>query len=663
MGISFSKHFDQQNAWRRELLLRLNVLSDWMRSRDLDLCNVAVEDCLRQVQQQLSSEKVMVAFVAELSRGKSELINALFFADYGRRIVPTSVGRTTMCPTELGYDPSQPQGLRLLPIQTRLQAHALADWRAMPEQWESVELVLDDARQMASALAKVSEVCHVELDEARALGLWHDDALQDNPPLRADGRLEIPRWRHALVNIPHPLLQSGLVILDTPGLNAMGAEPELTMGLIPQAHAVVFVLAADTGLTKSDMGVWLEHLEASDGLSGSRIVALNKIDTLWDALSDPQDIDAAIARQCADTAEMLHLPTNQVVAVSAQKGLLAKITADAALLQSSRLQDLEQLLNQGVLARREHFLRDALEASVAQLNLEASRVIKLRRSELTEQRAELDGLRGKNHVVVKQLRLRIEREHQEFEAGSSHVQALRQLHLKLVRRLFDLLGGARWRAELRDLKQQLSRPGIPLGLKKVYAQTFDRLQADLTQASALSLEIEQMLQASFRQLNTDYGFSLQVSPAPELASFTTDLQQLQQSHLHYLGLGHALKLGRAEFVEQLVRALSLRLRAIYDSALSAVELWNKSAASQLDEQMRERRLSFSRRSEAIDRVRQAASGLQERIAQLQRQDQQLQDLEAQLQQHMDGLLQSPAAFPADLSSSDYSDTTRSLLTA
>jgi hypothetical protein len=37
------------------------------------------------------------------------------------------------------------------------------------------------------------------------------------------------------------------------GLNAIGTEPELTLGLLPQAHATVFILGADTGVTKSDL--------------------------------------------------------------------------------------------------------------------------------------------------------------------------------------------------------------------------------------------------------------------------------------------------------------------------------------------------------------------------------------------------------------------------
>ena len=67
--------------------------------------------------------------MAEFSRGKSELINAIFFAQYGQRVVPSSAGRTTMCPTELQYDPRLPVGVRLLPIDTRLLPVPLADLR------------------------------------------------------------------------------------------------------------------------------------------------------------------------------------------------------------------------------------------------------------------------------------------------------------------------------------------------------------------------------------------------------------------------------------------------------------------------------------------------------------------------------------------------------
>src|SRR5256885_11886296 len=82
----------------------------------------------------------MVAFVAEFSRGKSELINAVFFAHYGRRLMPASAGRTTMCPAELGWEAELQPSLRLLPIDTRESLESLGQWRARPEDRKSTRL-------------------------------------------------------------------------------------------------------------------------------------------------------------------------------------------------------------------------------------------------------------------------------------------------------------------------------------------------------------------------------------------------------------------------------------------------------------------------------------------------------------------------------------------
>ena len=97
---AFNQQFDQHHVWRDAMSRRLRTLTEWLGARDL-LDDAAVER-LQQVQDQLRSEKVTVAFVAEFSRGKSELINAVFFAGYGRRIMPASAGRTTMCPHRAG---------------------------------------------------------------------------------------------------------------------------------------------------------------------------------------------------------------------------------------------------------------------------------------------------------------------------------------------------------------------------------------------------------------------------------------------------------------------------------------------------------------------------------------------------------------------------------
>jgi hypothetical protein len=626
--MSFNQQFDQHGTWRREFALRLKLLAGWMK--DHDLLDAAVEERLRRLEAQVRSDKVMVAFVAEFSRGKSELINAIFFAGYGRRIMPASAGRTTMCPTELGYDADVAPCLRLLPIETRLQTQALMEWRAVPEKWTRVDLDVNDPAQLAQALEKVAEIRHVTKDEARALGFWNDETPDDNPLTRADGLVEVPKWRHALINIAHPLLKQGLVILDTPGLNAIGAEPELTVSLIPQAHAVVFILAADTGVTKSDLAIWREHLITGEDENISRLVVLNKIDTLWDALSSPEQVQAQIDRQRATSAGILGLPESQVIPVSAQKGLVAKVTRDKDLLKASRLPMLELALAEGVMGQRQRILRAAVAGGIGDLRIEAGRAIHIRHRDLAEQMDELRGLRGKNASVIKHMRSRIEQEQVEFDTSGAKIQAVRSVHLKLLREVFNLLSTPTLKGELAELTNTLKQPGIKLGVKKAYGETFSRLREGLQKAQVNSGEIHSMLMASFKQLNAEFGFSLQAPKEPELTRFTRDLDLIERSHLQYLGVGNVLKLSQPDFSERLVRALSTRLRVIFETALAEVELWNKSAASQLDAQLRERRRNFGRRIEAIERIQGAASGLDERIGEIGVQEVALNALDAKL---------------------------------
>jgi hypothetical protein len=628
LATTFNEQFDQHGAWRREFALRLKLLSEWLK--DHDLLDSAIEERLRRLEGQMRSDKVMVAFVAEFSRGKSELINAIFFAGYKRRIMPASAGRTTMCPTELGYDPEVPPCLRLLPIETRLQTQPLMEWRMVPEKWHRIDLDVNDPSQLAQAFEKVSEIRRVTVEDARALGFWHEDSPEDNPMLGSDGLVEVPRWRHALINIAHPLLKQGLVILDTPGLNAIGAEPELTVNLIPQAHAVVFILAADTGVTKSDLAIWREHLIAEDNESDSRLVVLNKIDTMWDALSTPAQVQAQIDRQRRNTAEILGLQEHQVIPVSGQKGLVAKVNSNAELLKASQLPVLEQALANGVMGQRQKILRSAVGTNIAELRSEATRSLGIRRRDLAEQMVELKGLRGKNTSVIKHMRARIEQEQADFDASGAKIHAVRSVHLKLLRDVFHLLGTATLKTEMTELTDALRAKGLKLGVRKAYSHTFERLREGLRKAEKVSGEIQTMLTGTFRQLNAEYGFSLQAPREPDLARYERDLDLVERSHNQYLGVSNALRLAQPEFADRLVRALATRLRVIYESALGEVELWNKSAAAQLDAQLRERRRNFGRRLEAIERIQQAASGLDDRIREIEAQEEALDMLDAKL---------------------------------
>src|SRR5204862_7267329 len=121
---------------------------------------------------------------------------------------------------------------------------------------------LYSADKMSQVLSQVSQTKRVPIALARKYGLYDDgDVLA---PLSAADQcaVDIPCWRHAVINFPHPLLQQVLVILDTPALNAIGTEPELTLNPLPNAQPIRFILAADAGVARTDIDGWQNHLAA-----------------------------------------------------------------------------------------------------------------------------------------------------------------------------------------------------------------------------------------------------------------------------------------------------------------------------------------------------------------------------------------------------------------
>src|SRR5260221_585087 len=151
-----ASRFEAYSDWRRRLSGRISGVHDWLQQQDL--ADAQVDLRVQQLLERLHQDKLIVAFVAEFSRGKSELINAIFFADFGQRLLPSSAGRTTMCPTELLFDPALPPSIRLLPIETRMQGAGVAEFKSYDEEWLTIPLDLAAADQMGEALQRVAQV-------------------------------------------------------------------------------------------------------------------------------------------------------------------------------------------------------------------------------------------------------------------------------------------------------------------------------------------------------------------------------------------------------------------------------------------------------------------------------------------------------------------------
>jgi hypothetical protein len=640
MTASFAISLDALSGWRMTLARRLDDLARYLA--DHEMIDASAGAQLGALADRLGNEKLVVAFVAEFSRGKSELINAIFFADTGRRVLPATPGRTTMCPVELGWDGEESAALLLLPIETRLEGLSLTEMRQQRRAWTVLPLQIDDPEQLAQSLQEVTRTQWVDKERARALGFWDDKNLDDNPPVDDAGRVEVPAWRHALINYPHPLLKQGLVVLDTPGLNAIGAEPELTLGLLPTAHATVFILGADTGVTKSDLGVWRDHLGTH---ALTRFVVLNKIDALRDPLAAAGEVDAHIDAQCAETARTLDTPRERVFPLSARQALAARVAGDAPGLIESRLPALEAALGSQLLPRRRQVLEQVVIDAAQQLETHMARRLGDHRRQLAEQTLELRGLRGKSASKLRVLLQRVDAETAEFEQCTVRLQALRSVHSRMLRAALVGLTSESLRDEVARMQKEMDASLLKLGAKQSFSDLCSRLRALLGATDKHNAEIRDMLGASFGKLNNEYGFSLALTPRPDLSRYVDELGLIERSYVQYLGLTQALRLSNPKFMEQFRRMLLSKLRVVFENASAEIELWNKSTSAQVDSQLRERRRNFKRRRESLERVQGAAGELEARITELESSDQRLQALMRRARELLDALREQARAGP------------------
>lgn len=346
----------QFNTWKRGLDQRLEAFSLWSQAHQL-----VTADAMRYLERAralIDGEHFTIACVGEFSRGKTELINALLYSEQTGRLLPSQPGRTTMCPTEIFWDPAQPRNcVRLLPIETRRSAASMQSFKRIPQNWFTIEFDPTQHESIAHAIGQVSANKKVSRAEADRLGFDLTTLTID----KATGLVEIPTWRHALINLDHPLLREGLRIVDTPGLNALGNEPELTLKTLPEAQAILFLLAADSGVSASDMTIWRDHIQNLRDSNGTEVLALlNKIDALWDELTPPEQVAANIEKVRVETAHLLELPTEFVLPISAKQALVGKTCKRSSALLRSNFPQLEQRLGECIVRSQQQITRHRL---------------------------------------------------------------------------------------------------------------------------------------------------------------------------------------------------------------------------------------------------------------------------------------------------------------
>ena len=605
------------SRWREKLIQDIQSFQEWLETHQL--ASSEQEFRIFETIEALRKDRLTIAFVAEFSRGKTELINSLFFAHYGRRLLPSEAGRTTMCPTELFYDQETPGAyIRLLPIETRLQDKSIADYKLESIHWNHIPLDIDNPEQVEQALHEVIKTRQVPLAKARELGLYDETT---DPWFKAHGKppehLEIPYWRHALISFPHDLFKQGLVVLDTPGLNAMGSEPELTLSMLPAAQAVLFLLGADTGVTRSDMEMWEHHVSAVRSKSDKNLlVVLNKIDTLWDELKASAAVKSSIESQRISSARQLRVSPDLVFPLSAQKALLAKIRGDKKLLNDSRLPELENHIINTILPGKQEIIRNNLATHIGSMVDENLAILENRKTESAKQLTELRSLRGKNADVIMHLMSKSREEQAAYLRNVESFQNSRRLLQSQARSMLDSLSMETLDRLINKTRDTMTHSWTTAGMKGGMETFFDGARDNMDQVTTHSEQTRMLIRATYKKFHEEHGLPQIMPKQFSTARFSSDLERLYQEAASFRRSPMMTVTEQSFVIKKFFISLVSHARSLFFKANQDANAWLKEVMNPLVRQIKDHKATMEKRLETLRRISESRDTLDTRIKEL-----------------------------------------------
>ncbi len=636
------------HAWRVQLADGLRELS--VVTGRLELLPGATMLRLEDLGDEIVQDSLRIAFFGEFSRGKSELINALFFADMGGRVLPSGPGQTTMCPVEISGS-SQDAGLRLLPITSRSLDTSVEKLKKATAVWTHLPVDLMDVEARDNALAHVTETLCVRLEEARRYGLC--------PPLRSAsgnqsgspcpscdmGRVLIPRWRYALLGMPHPVLDAGLSILDTPGLNAIGSEPELALESSTSADAIVFVLGADTGVTQSDLEIWDQYLCRNP--HQKQLVVLNKVDMLWDELRGKEQVSASIQSQVEVTTRRLLISADQVLPVSGQKGLVARIRGDKMLLAQSGMAPLEAAIADILIPAKRATVLSRVQKLANRVVVEQRLILDEQIRRIDEEIHSMERLGTQSEEKVPRLLARQQKILRTFTSDRNAFQQKQREFVEAAENwLLSSLSMDRFDNIIKDARSELLAAWTTMGIyerfSQFFADTISHFDTALDRANRLSA----LMVDSYRQLEQRYGLAPLNTIPYAILPRRTELLDMADSYERF---GKRLEIA-AQTQGAVVRTAFLTVAGkVRDFVLETrreLQTWVTESLEMMNRQMDLFLLQVKDQLHALEAIMDSMVNIQPRIVDLERQRKEkisfLLDLDAAYQL-LEGML-GPFAF-------------------
>ncbi len=646
---AITERLAELQSWRASMSTQIARVADFLRTHEFLSPNTgaALDEALVQV----ASQNVTIAFIAEVARGKSELINALFFTNLGRRLLPSGPGKGTRCVTELRFDRDVQTSVRLLPIETRESPKRFDELLKDPGQWRSILFDADNPDSTARALAALSETKRISLSDAVAWGLHGEGvaipAGESNATL-----VDVPRWRYAIVNFPHPLLDAGLVIIDTPGLAAFSAEPEFARQRVPNADALVLVLDATAGVTRPDLAIWRDHLggarqfrerEKIEDPKQLRLVVLNKIDDIkLDENAEPAEANRTLLRELDqrvhEAADLLRIDPIRVIPVSARMGLAGKLANDNDKSVRSRLYQLERGLATDLPKNRQDALHAEIVATLSNALESAQAALDNERFDTLDGLRNLSKLRDKNETLTASVVSQTNLKHDRLEAAMRELKSIKNVHTTLAADLATIVDVTSAKQDAARARRAIAASMMPGKTYDIVLQYFSVSREKLITLESKIDEIRNLYTSISERMRRDFELDLYDVHPFATQRFHTELQKAQdKSDAEFTKTSNLLVRRGSVLAEQFDEMIANRVFHIFEIASRESTTWMRGLYTSVERPLDAVKFQTLERSANVEKFKSAELDLAGRIAEIQARLDVIKRKHAALAEARDGL--------------------------
>jgi hypothetical protein len=610
--------FNEYAAWRANLEKTISNYRDWLANGQQT--DSVKELRLHDMLETLKHDRIVVTFLADDAHGKTEAINALFFSDLDSNLFPTEADSSSMCSTEIYWNPDEEACVKLLPISTRRTEDTLTYLKTTPNVWQKYQLNLDSVEEMQVTLSQLTEHLNVTQSEAVSLGLWDANDKVMVESLEKTGRIKIPVWRHAIINYPHPALKSGLVIVDTPGLDKLSAEPELLLSSIPNSDAAVFLTAIDTGVTKNDAIIWNEFIR---NRVRNQFVLLNKIDVLWDEQKTKQNLTIMIDRQVNMTAHQLHTTSDIIFPISAQQALIAKNTNNEMLLADSNLITFEEALGHRIVQSKHELLGRTIANECSSMIKSSRKIVQQRRTNLQSQLAELKDLKGKSVSETQHILKKVIAEKKRYEASIPTFNLANEKISKHGKNLLKHLSVEYLDSSIKKSRKEIGDSWTTVGLNQGMRNLMKQANELADYVTAESKKIKKLADHVYDVFQSKHGFEIFEAPELDMSNFLNNMRALEKVTDDFCKDPINVMTEKHFLVRKFFLGLGTQKQKIFEQARKECEHWLLDVLSTLKSQMSEHKSMLTERTKNLMKANDSAKALDNQLKSIEKEYAQL----------------------------------------